>query len=235
MAAPSQRSGGGGRRPAEFLLPDGRSVLVALPKDIDALRRRYAQTHDADPPIQVEVVVHGSDEHRDFLRLSKTHHETRRAQLRDRLGADVVDELDAARNELDGLDAQLRAIDAAADENANRLNPSFSKFGFDAKLRMFSGGEDGDEDGEVSSSAVSAYSMRTEDAGQAMKLLKRPVVRQYFHRGLLWYVPIGYMRSCGSCRVSDRFQIIRRSAEQTEVMSFELFFDLLYGELLTST
>jgi len=42
-----------------------------------------------------------------------------------------------------------------------------------------------------------------------MKLFQRPVVKQYFHRGLLW-----------------------RASEETEVMSFELFFDLLYGMLL---
>ncbi|KAK4214438.1 bacterial low temperature requirement A protein-domain-containing protein [Rhypophila decipiens] len=38
-----------------------------------------------------------------------------------------------------------------------------------------------------------------------MKLFQRPVVKQYFHRGLLW-----------------------RASEETAVMSFELFFDLLY-------
>ncbi len=43
--------------------------------------------------------------------------------------------------------------------------------------------------------------------GSTLKLFKRPVIKQYFHRGLLW-----------------------RSSEASEVMSFELFFDLLYGE-----
>jgi hypothetical protein len=205
-AAASTR-GGGGRRATEFLLPDGRSVLVALPKDIDALRRRYAQTHDADPPVQVEVVVHGSDEHRDYLRQSRTHHETRRAQLRDRLGAEAVDELDAARDQLDGLDAQLRAIDAATDEIASRLNPNFSKFGFDAKLRTYGGGDEGEDDGDVASSAVSARSVSTVEAGEAMMLFKRPVVRQYFHRGLLWYVPgTDGMWPHQSCQVFNRFQ-----------------------------
>lgn len=182
--APTQRG-----RASEFLLPDGRSVLVALPKDIDALRKRYVQAHDSNPPIQVEVVVHGSDEHRHFLRLSRTHHETRRTQLRDQLGSDVVDELEAARAQLDRLDAQLRAIEAAADESASRLNPNFSKFGFDAKLRTYAD-EEGDEgkNREVASSAASSYSVGTGDAGEALRLFKRPVVRQYFHRGLLWYV-----------------------------------------------
>jgi hypothetical protein len=47
--------------------------------------------------------------------------------------------------------------------------------------------------------------------GEMIKLFQRPVVKQYFHRGLLW-----------------------RSSEETKVMSFELFFDLLYGQFLMS-
>jgi low temperature requirement protein LtrA len=42
-----------------------------------------------------------------------------------------------------------------------------------------------------------------------MKIWKRPVVRQYFHKGLLW-----------------------RAAEKEEVASFELFVDLLYVGLI---
>lgn len=41
--------------------------------------------------------------------------------------------------------------------------------------------------------------------GQAIKFWKKPVVRQYFHKGLLW-----------------------RASDVEEVMSFELFVDLLY-------
>ena len=41
--------------------------------------------------------------------------------------------------------------------------------------------------------------------GQAMKFWKRPVLRQYFHKGLIW-----------------------RASETEEVASFELFVDLLY-------
>lgn len=178
-----------GRRQSEFLLPDGRSVLVALPKHIDALRKRYAQAHDADPPVQVEVVVHGSDEHRDYLRLSRAHHESRRAALRAQLGEEVADELETARAELDALDAQLSAIEAAADESAARLNPNFSKFGFDAQLRTYSDDEEVDpDDGGVVSSSASSYSVAKSDEVGVMKLVKRPVIRQYFHRGLLWYV-----------------------------------------------
>jgi len=42
-----------------------------------------------------------------------------------------------------------------------------------------------------------------------MKLYKKPTVRQYFHKGLLW-----------------------RASGSTEVQSFELFVDLLYVGIL---
>ena len=41
--------------------------------------------------------------------------------------------------------------------------------------------------------------------GDSMKFWKKPVVRQYFHKGLIW-----------------------RASETEEVASFELFVDLLY-------
>ena len=91
------------------------------------------------------------------------------------------------------------------------------------------GDEEGGEGGGTASSAASvAYSVGVGEAGEAMKLFKWPVVRQYFHRGLLWYV----RRSLagGSCLCAGWLTgFNRRSAEQTEVMSFELFLDLLYG------
>jgi hypothetical protein len=45
--------------------------------------------------------------------------------------------------------------------------------------------------------------------GRIMKLYKKPTVRQYFHKGLLW-----------------------RASGSTEVQSFELFIDLLYVGIL---
>lgn len=50
------------------------------------------------------------------------------------------------------------------------------------------------------------------DSGDHIKLFKRPVIRQWFHQGLLW-----------------------RASTQTEVMAVELFFDLLYGKTDYST
>jgi hypothetical protein len=42
--------------------------------------------------------------------------------------------------------------------------------------------------------------------GKTVKLFKRPVIKQWIHRGLLW-----------------------RASEHTQIMAVELFFDLLYG------
>ena len=62
---------------------------------------------------------------------------------------------------------------------------------------------------EVDSSATSVRSQQDREAerlrGESMKFWKKPVIRQYFHKGLIW-----------------------RASETTEVASFELFVDLLY-------
>ena len=62
---------------------------------------------------------------------------------------------------------------------------------------------------EADSTAHSVYSQSTADEerrhGETMKFWKKPVIRQYFHKGLIW-----------------------RASETEEVASFELFVDLLY-------
>lgn len=101
---------------------------------------------------------------------------------------------------------------------------NFSKFGYDAHyvstqhwLRHFSselivGLGTREQDSSASSLNIdhsSAYEKRDWDAerrkGTAIKVWKRPIVRQYFHKGLIW-----------------------RASETGEVASFELFVDLLY-------
>ena len=213
FAAPARR------RPSEFLLPDGRRVLVALPSDVEALRKRYGTAADG-AQVEVEVVVHGSDEHRHFLHQSRHHHETRHAELRERLGAAVLDELDATRAQLDAVAAQLRRLESVVDcsggssgsGSGTRLNTNFSKFGFDAKVRTYADHDDGDysagsggdeetrgNSGTKPLSTVSTvsvagddtpatYAGRRDDGGDALKLFRRPVIKQYFHRGLLWCV-----------------------------------------------
>ncbi|KAK1833696.1 E1-E2 ATPase-domain-containing protein [Podospora conica] len=127
--ATSTHSSAKKKKRTEFLLPSGRRIIVALPSDVDRLRRRHLSppsdgTGTAPPP--VEVVLHGSPEHLEFLSVSRAHHAARHDELRARVGHEAAEELE-----------------------------------------------------------------------------------RYFHRGLLW-----------------------RSKEQTEVMSFELFFDLMYVGIL---
>lgn len=212
------------RRPTEFTLPDGTKVLVALPADADKLRRKHSR---GDPPRQIEVVVHGSEQHTTLLQSAREHAERRAREMRERLGSDLLEEWDGLRAELRDMQRMMeRAVD-----HSSRLNANFEKFGFDAQLRTFGdeldaregegeergrgggtgtgsdeetevGGGGGGEDG-TSSSGGTDWSERR--GGTTVKLFRRPVIKQYFHRGLLW-----------------------RSSEETKVMSFELFFDLLY-------
>ncbi|KAK3387682.1 bacterial low temperature requirement A protein-domain-containing protein [Podospora didyma] len=205
------------RRPSEFLLPDGRKVLVALPEDVETLRQKYSTATGDGHQVQVEIVVHGSDEHRGFLHQTKQHHESRHAQLRKTLGEDIVNELDSTKAQLMAVTSQLDRLQSNVCE---RLGANFDKFGFDARLRTYADDDDG-TGSEIESAATlggggggggdgTSQSVAWSDAssrigGDTIKLFKRPVVKQYFHRGLLW-----------------------RAAQNTEVMSFELFFDLLY-------
>jgi hypothetical protein len=190
-------------RPQELTLPDGKKVVVALPEDLEAARQRHAQQRDG---VQIETVLHGSREHHNYLRQSRDHHESRRARLREKHG-DAFDEWDDANDQLTALDGELERLD----NPSAGLKNNFSKFGYAAELRTYDGG---DETPNVSSSRASladGISERTltEDPrpGETIKLFKRPVVKQWFHGGLLW-----------------------RASEHREVMAVELFFDLLYGK-----
>jgi low temperature requirement protein LtrA len=88
-------------------------------------------------------------------------------------------------------------------EHEVALDANFSKFGYSAHLRTK------DIDSETSSIASSNQLSKdwsnSRHSEQRLKFWKRPVVRQYFHKGLLW-----------------------RSKESGKVASFELFIDLLY-------
>lgn len=214
-----------GKRQSEFTLPDGTRVLVALPSDYDHVRRKYPSNKPEpnhlsacdEPSTQIEVVVHGSPEHTAYLQTAKDHHERRRAELEAKLGSDVLAEWDELKHQVDEM---TRMMERAVDQTS-RLNANFEKFGFHAKLRTWGDeleeresrgrtGRDeestyvGKEPGADSVSSGGAWSERRHES-TTLKLYKKPVIKQYFHRGLLW-----------------------RSSEETKVMSFELFFDLLY-------
>ncbi|KAI9674861.1 MAG: hypothetical protein M1829_003601 [Trizodia sp. TS-e1964] len=187
-----------GRRLKNFLLPDGRKVLIAAnPEEAESIRQRMAQVgKDKD----FDIHIHGSAEHINALRTAHGHHENRRSSLKQQHGP-VYDEFEEVRREMDILAAELHLLT----EHGVNLDANFSKFGYSAHLRTKN---------DPDSSANSLYGESVSDKtdweamrrkGNSIKFWKRPVVRQYFHKGLLW-----------------------RAAEGEEVASFELFVDLLY-------
>ncbi|KAK5997012.1 hypothetical protein PT974_02361 [Cladobotryum mycophilum] len=199
-ATPSGRR----RRPQELQLPDGKKIIVSLPEDLEDLQRKYANNDE----IQVEIVVHGSTEHGEYLRQSRDHHEDRRKRLREQHGP-AFEEWERIHNQLNKVNSELERLE----NQSTGLHGNFSKFGYDAALRTYS-----DEDHIMASShaSISEKSIDTanygaERRGETTKLFKRPVVKQWFHQGLLW-----------------------RASEQTEIMAIELFLDLLYVGIIHS-
>ncbi|UKZ59020.1 uncharacterized protein TrAtP1_000340 [Trichoderma atroviride] len=192
------------RRPQEMLLPDGKKIIVTLPEDLEDVRRKYPRGGD----IQVEVVVHGSVEHSQYLRQSRDHHEERRQLLREQHGP-AFEEWEDVQSQLSSVTAELERLE----NQASGLYGNFSKFGYDAAIRTYS-----DEDPPTASSHASISEkvgeQRNQDGdrhGETTKLFKRPVIRQWFHQGLMW-----------------------RASEQTEVMAIELFLDLVYVGIIHS-
>lgn len=195
----SSTPGGRRRPPQEFTLPSGKKVIAAFADAIPSLRRQYSNSSD-----DVEVVVQGSAEHTNYLKQSRQHHESRRAELKERHGA-AFDEWEDVQNQLNSVTAQLSRMST----NTSGLHGNYGKFGFDAGVRTYDDGQ-----GETNGSGEGrerADETHHEGYRQAstIKLAKRPVVRQWYHRNVLW-----------------------RGSEQTEIMAVELFFDLLYGKLL---
>lgn len=190
-------------------MPDGKKVIATLPEDVDSLRRKYANQKE----VEVEVVVHGSDEHHEFLQQSRDHHESRREKLRELHGR--------AFEEWEHIHTHLHAVHDELDRirhKASDLGASFSKFGYSSNLRTYNDDSPGPSSSRASLSGDTIASVSDKDdheqarPGATTKLFKRPVVKQWFHRGLLW-----------------------RASEQTEIMAIELFFDLVYGESMRSS
>ncbi|MCJ1438310.1 hypothetical protein MMC27_007698 [Xylographa pallens] len=176
----------------QFLRPDGRTVHVAAsPAVAEALRRQLSQE---TPDYECDLIIHGSPEHLEVIREIHAHNEEKRNALR-RTHTDAYAEFEKVHAELDALSAELSALtdkDVALDAN-------FSRYGYSAHIRTR----------EVDSSATSIQSPQDREAerlrGESMKFWKKPVIRQYFHKGLIW-----------------------RASKTAEVASFELFVDLLY-------
>ncbi|RSL72513.1 hypothetical protein BHE90_010654 [Fusarium euwallaceae] len=184
------------RQPQRFTLPNGKEVIVSLPDDYDNLRKKYGNQDE----IQVEVVLHGSSEHCNYLRETRDHHEGRRAKLRERHGP-AFDEWEDVQNQLDTFNTEIDRLST----NTNGLSANFNKFGYGAELRTYKDNETPDVDTSMSDSVSIASSWSQARLGETTKLFKKPVIKQWFHKGLLW-----------------------RASENTEIMAIELFFDLLY-------
>ncbi|KAI9834470.1 MAG: hypothetical protein M1826_002624 [Phylliscum demangeonii] len=193
----------GGRRLRHFLRPDGRRVHVAQsPEDERKLRLQLESTND-----DFDVYLHGSPEHLEALREVHGHHERRRDALRVTHG-EAYDEFEKVRWELDALSTELHMIT----QHGIALDANFTKYGYAAHLRTRA-----DHDSSASSTVGDGLSEvhdweAERNNGSAIKFYRRPVVRQYHHKGLLWRAP-----------------------QSEEVASFELFVDLLYVGIIAIT
>lgn len=156
-------------------------------------------------------VLHGSPEHIDAVRSLHEHHETQQNQLKVE-HSDVFEKFDHVRTELDLLNAELHMLTGmpialvldillTGSDHSVALDASFDKFGYSAHLRT----TDDSETSSLNSEHSSAQQKHQDRSTNPLKFFRRPQVRQYFHKGLLW-----------------------RSAKAGEVASFELFLDLVY-------
>ncbi|MCJ1280498.1 hypothetical protein MMC21_008327 [Puttea exsequens] len=188
-----------GKRLRKLLHPSGKRLHIAdTPEEHVRLQRTLP---NIEPDSNFDVFVHGSAEHLDAVREIHAHHEQQRAHLRTTHG-NIYDEFEQVKQDLDILADELHHLT----DHGVSLDANFSKFGYDAHIRT--------KDPDSSSSSISGGTSSHDGPrdwnaekrkGQALKFWKKPTVRQYFHKGLLW-----------------------RASEVEEVASFELFVDLLY-------
>ncbi|KAG4419008.1 hypothetical protein IFR04_007869 [Cadophora malorum] len=180
----------------QFRHPSGRRIhIAATPEEHERLKQELTKS---EPDLEFDLCIRGSPEHVQMIRELKAHHENRRESIREN-HSDIYNDFEHIQSELTAIAAEL---DMLTDHHVT-LDANFSKFGYSAHLRTLDV-----EDRAGSSSGASSFSDGSEASNQAgmnMKFWKRPVVRQYFHKGLLW-----------------------RSKASGEVASFELFIDLLY-------
>jgi Bacterial low temperature requirement A protein (LtrA) len=191
-----------GRRLLHFILPDGRHVhVVPSPQEVDNLKRRLSS---ASPAREFDIHISGSPEHVQALRQVHEHHEDRRRMFRAK-DPKAWDEMENVRIQLDVLSAELHNATA----HNVQLDANFTKYGYSANLRT----KDSPNASSANSLHDSEHESRDWDAerhkGTTIMLWRKPNVRQFFHKGLLW-----------------------RASETEEVTSFELFVDLLFVGIL---
>lgn len=178
----------------QFISHDGRKIKTDYsPEEAETLRQQHMKSTEP-----IDLYINGSPEHLDILRKTNSHHERCRAALREQC-SDIYDQFQHVHAELDALANEFEQIT----DREVQLDANFSKYGYSAQLRSYG-------DLETRRSGTSSPRSSTDkDSEQAytspLKLFRVPVVRQYFHKGLLW-----------------------RASDQQEVESFVLFVDLLY-------
>ncbi|KAK7182947.1 uncharacterized protein CC84DRAFT_1256732 [Paraphaeosphaeria sporulosa] len=194
-----------GKRLRQILRPDGKKVHVAgSPEEANHLRKTLSATEKEE---DIDLVIHGSPEHIDALRHTHQHHTDRHQRLKED-HPEITEEFERVIRELDALSRELHMVSS----HAVQLDANFSKYGYSAHLRT--------KDSPTNSSAASMnsemFDKETWDAerklGTTMRFYQKPIVRQYFHKGLLW-----------------------RAKEAQEVASYELFIDLFYVGIIAIT
>ena len=177
--------------------PDGRRIHIAhTPEEHLKLQKELSEIHSSDT---FDVVISGSPEHLAVVRELHAHHSAKREDFRTTHGH-VFNEFEKIRDDLDNLSRELNELT----HHGVAMDANFSKFGYTARIRT----KDENSGSSTPSMAASSQALLEKTQNRitdGLKFFKRPVIRQYFHQGLLW-----------------------RSARSGEVGTFELFADLLY-------
>jgi hypothetical protein len=101
------------------------------------------------------------------------------------------------QKELDSVEREIQQMTPGTGEYQSELKPNFYKYGYSNRVRTHNALDRNYGFGEEESSP------------STLKFYQRPLLRQYFHKGLLW-----------------------RSPKEHEVTSYELFVDLLYAGII---
>ncbi|KAL8720036.1 MAG: hypothetical protein Q9225_003052 [Loekoesia sp. 1 TL-2023] len=119
-----------GQRLKHLLRPDGRRIhIAASPEEHANLHKTLAAV---EPEGKFDIFLHGSPEHVAAVREIHAHHEQRKGELREK-HAGIYDEFENVHSQLDALSNELHLLT----EQGVALDANFSKFGYDAHLRMF--------------------------------------------------------------------------------------------------
>ncbi|KAI9723455.1 MAG: hypothetical protein M1828_004185 [Chrysothrix sp. TS-e1954] len=177
----------------------GKTVHVARsPTEARELKKSLTRQERHD----IDVFLHGSDQHIEFLQSLEEHHQSQRALLRDRHG-DAYHEVEHVLQASANLSKEL---EYARNQGVN-LEMNFNKYGYDSHLRTHNGSGVQSSASSLSGEGKASKSdwIAQRSQGRSMSLFVKPILRQYHHNGLLW-----------------------RSQEPEETASYELFLDLVY-------